>query len=196
MIFTDHKNVILQDLSSNGTLVNEAMVGRNNIRKLKARDEIAVTERFRFEYRPPAATQTSEFLKQYTLLESLAKGDAAEVFLCLDKPTGQRYAVKIYSKTPEWEPSAGSKARQNVATLMRTRHPNIVRLYEAFNEPLAIYLVLELAAEGELFNYIITNEKLPEDEARKVFTQLFHAVQYLVSIIGKRLKRTDTDEHI
>ena len=44
-----------------------------------------------------------------------------------------------------------------------------------------VYLVLELAPEGELFNWIVMKQKLTEDEARKVFVQLFQAVKYLVS---------------
>ncbi len=51
---------------------------------------------------------------------------------------------------------------------------------DSFDEPKAVYLVLELAAEGELFNWIVMKQKLTEAETRKVFIQLFQGVKYLV----------------
>ena len=41
--------------------------------------------------------------------------------------------------------------------------------------------MLELAAEGELFNWIVMKQKLSEAETRKIFIQLFQGVKYLVS---------------
>lgn len=53
-------------------------------------------------------------------------------------------------------------------------------LKDTFDDHSAVYLVLELAAEGELFNAIVTKSKLTEAETRKVFIQLFQGVKYLV----------------
>ena len=39
--------------------------------------------------------------------------------------------------------------------------------------------MLELAPEGELFNLIVTKQKLTEAETRKVFIQLFQGTKYL-----------------
>jgi serine/threonine-protein kinase CHEK2 len=64
---------------------------------------------------------------------------------------------------------------------MGVNHPSVLCLKETFNEKNAVYLVLELAAEGELFNYIVLNQKLSESETRKLFKQLFAGVKYLVS---------------
>ncbi len=64
---------------------------------------------------------------------------------------------------------------------MGVSHPNVLCLKDTFNEPNAVYLVLELAPEGELFNFIVMKQKLSESECRKLFTQLFQGVKYLVS---------------
>jgi serine/threonine-protein kinase Chk2 len=56
-------------------------------------------------------------------------------------------------------------------------------LKDAIHEPSAVYLVLELAAEGELFNCIVAKQKLTEAETRKVFIQLFQGVKYLVRLL-------------
>lgn len=64
---------------------------------------------------------------------------------------------------------------------MGVSHPSLLCLKDTFDEDDGVYLVLELAPEGELFNWIVMKQKLTEVESRKVFVQLFQAVKYLVS---------------
>ncbi|MDA4132815.1 MAG: serine/threonine-protein kinase, partial [Thaumarchaeota archaeon] len=185
MLFTENKGqdtvAILEDLSSNGTFVNEAMVGRNQRRELQEKDEIAVLDKARFIFRYPKSRGTSAFLQQYTLKEKLGKGHFAEVFLCVEKSTGRRYAVKIFTKAAGRDDRSTTEGlQQEIAVLMGVSHPNVLCLKENFNERNAVYLVLELAPEGELFNYIVMKQKLSEDECRKLFTQLFQGIKYLV----------------
>lgn len=185
LLFTEHKTndtvAIVEDLSSNGTFVNEAIIGRNEQRELKEGDEIAVLDKARFIFKYPRARQSNAFLQQYTLLEQLGKGHFAEVFLCVEKATGKRYAVKIFTKaTGADERSKTDGLQQEIAVLMGVSHPNVLCLKDTFNEKNAVFLVLELAAEGELFNYIVMKQKLTEDETRKLFTQLFQGIKYLV----------------
>ncbi|KAI0404291.1 SMAD/FHA protein kinase [Xylaria palmicola] len=184
LLFTENKGedyvAVMEDLSSNGTFVNEAIVGRNQRRELQEQDEIAVTDKARFIFRYPRSRTSSEFLQQYTLLERLGKGHFAEVYLCVEKSTGQRYAVKIFTKHPgKEERSKMDGLQQEIAVLMGVSHPNVLCLKDTFNEKNAVYLVLELAPEGELFNHIVTKQKLSEDETRKLFIQLFQGIKYL-----------------
>ncbi|KAI1108047.1 kinase-like domain-containing protein [Nemania sp. NC0429] len=184
LLFTENKGddtvAIMEDLSSNGTFVNEAIVGRNQRRELQEQDEIAVMDKARFIFRYPRSRTSSGFAQQYTLLERLGKGHFAEVFLCVEKSTGQRYAVKIFTKHPGTdERSKTDGLQQEIAVLMGVSHPNVLCLKDTFNEKNAVYLVLELAPEGELFNYIVTKQKLTEDESRKLFVQLFQGIKYL-----------------
>jgi serine/threonine-protein kinase CHEK2 len=185
LIFTENKGngtvAILEDLSSNGTFVNEAIVGRNQRRELEEQDEIAVLDKARFIFRYPRSRHTSAFLQQYTLLEKLGKGHFAEVFLCVEKSTGQRYAVKIFTKPAGVEDRSKTEGlQQEIGVLMGVSHPNVLCLKDTFNERNAVYLVLELAPEGELFNFIVMKQKLTENETRKLFIQLFQGIKYLV----------------
>lgn len=186
LLFTENKSsdtvAIVEDLSQNGTFVNEAFVGRNQRRELEDGDEIAVHGKARFVFRYPHSRQTSAFLQQYTLLEKLGKGHFAEVYLCVEKSTGQRYAVKIFTKHPGMEDRPKTEGlQQEIGVLMGVSHPNVLCLKDTFNERDRVYLVLELAPEGELFNFIVMKQKLSEDEARKLFIQLFQGIKYLVS---------------
>ncbi|KAM7222138.1 putative DNA damage response protein kinase [Rhypophila decipiens] len=184
LLFTENKGTdtiaVLEDLSSNGTFVNEAIVGRNQRRELQEHDEIAVLDKARFVFRYPKSRKTSAFLQQYTPLEKLGKGHFAEVYLCVEKSTGQRYAVKMFTKTPGVEEKSKNEGlQQEIAVLMGVSHPNVLCLKDTFNEPNAVYLVLELAPGGELFNFIVKKTKLTEGECRKLFLQLFQGVKYL-----------------
>ncbi len=186
LIFTENKDgdsvAVLEDLSSNGTFVNEAIIGRNKRRELQDNDEITILDKARFVFRYPRSRESNGFHNQYTLLEKLGKGHFAEVFLCIEKSTGQRYAVKIFTKQVGLEERSKTDGlQQEIAVLMGVSHPNLLCLKDTFDERNAVYLVLELAAEGELFNWIVMKQKLTEDETRKVFIQLFQGVKYLVS---------------
>lgn len=192
LIFTENKAhgpvAILEDLSSNGTFVNEAIVGRNQRRELNENDEVAVLDKARFVFKYPKSRPSSRFLQHYTLLEQLGKGHFAEVFLCVEKATGQRYAVKVFTKSPGAEERSKTDGlQQEIAVLMGVSHPNVLCLKDTFDEKHAVFLVLELAPKGELFNFIVMKQKLTENETRKLFTQLFQGIKYLVSPLKRHL---------
>lgn len=191
LLFTENKGgdtiAVVEDLSSNGTFVNEQVIGRNRRRELHDQDEITVLDKARFVFRYPKNRETSAFLQQYTLLEKLGKGHFAEVFLCIEKSSGTRYAVKIFTKQPGQEERSKTEGlQQEIAVLMGVSHPNMLCLKDTFDEGNAVYLVLELAPEGELFNWIVMKQKLTEEETRKVFIQLFQGVKYLVGTLKRQ----------
>ncbi|KAL2154773.1 hypothetical protein VTH82DRAFT_3449 [Thermothelomyces myriococcoides] len=177
----DEKVAVLTDLSRNGTYVNGARLQRNDKRELQEGDEISVTSASAgFIFRYPKSRRGKPFAQQYTLKRELGSGHFAQVFLCSEKSTGDCYAVKKFTKRPDGEEkSKYDGLHQEVAMLMGLSHPNILSLKETFNEPEAVYVVLELAPNGELFHYITQHTKLSEAETRKVFTQLFDGIKYL-----------------
>ncbi|KAK4128737.1 Pkinase-domain-containing protein [Parathielavia appendiculata] len=185
LIFTENKGnstvAVLEDLSRNGTYVNEAYLTRNDRRELQEGDEISVTSTSPgFIFRYPRCRHGKPFAQQYTLRQKLGSGHFAQVFMCSEKSTGDCYAVKRFAKTPGVEDKIKYEGlHQEVAMLMGISHPNVLCLKETFNEPEAVYVVLELAPNGELFNFIIENKKLTEAQTRRIFVQLFEGIKYL-----------------
>ena len=61
--------------------------------------------------------------------------------------------------------------------------------YEVINTPTDIIIVLEYA-EGELFNYIVSNGRMAEPQARRIFQQLMSGVEYShrLKIVHRDLK--------
>jgi len=179
---------VLEDLSGNGTFVNDGYVGRNKRRELHDGDEISILDVARFVFRYPRTRESSAFSQQYQIETALGKGHFATVYLCTDKSSGMRYAVKHFErrmKGPQNAAEEKSKVdglQQEIAVLKGVAHPNMVCLRDTFNERDGVYMVLELAPEGELFNWIVMKQKLPEADARKVFVQLFQGIKYLVRL--------------
>jgi serine/threonine-protein kinase Chk2 len=192
LIFSENKNggttAILEDLSANGTYVNDHLVGRNKRRELEDGDEISIVGEARFIFRYPRKREGSGFRQQYTIQGQLGKGHFATVYLCLEKSSGMRYAVKKFEKrSGPGEKSKVEGLQQEIAVLMGVSHPNVLCLKDTFDESDGVYLVLELAPEGELFNWIVMKQKLTETETRKIFIQLFQGTRYLVSTPTMRL---------
>mmetsp|Transcript_16118 Transcript_16118/g.13654 ORF Transcript_16118/g.13654 Transcript_16118/m.13654 type:complete len:156 (-) Transcript_16118:463-930(-) len=57
-------------------------------------------------------------------------------------------------------------------------HPNIIKLYEIYEDARYIYLVLELCSGGELFDRITNKGSFAEAEAIEAFQQIMHAINY------------------
>jgi len=177
---------VLEDLSGNGTFVNDGYVGRNKRRELHDGDEISILDVARFVFRYPRNRETSGFSQQYQIETALGKGHFATVYLCTDKSSGMRYAVKHFERRMKGsQNTAEEKSRvdgleQEIGVLKGVAHPNMVCLKETYSERDGVYMVLELAPEGELFNWIVMKQKLSEADTRRVFVQLFEGMKYLV----------------
>lgn len=185
IIFSEHKHgetiAVLEDLSSNGTFVNEAIVGRNKRRELEDGDEITILDEARFVFRyPRRKREASAFRSQFRMLQQLGKGHFASVYLAIEKATGLKFAVKKFERRMgDSQRSQTEGLQQEIAVLMSVSHPNVLCLKDTFDEADGVYLILELAPEGELFNWIVMKQKLSEDETRKVFIQLLQGIKYL-----------------
>ncbi len=70
------------------------------------------------------------------------------------------------------------------------RHPYLIHLHEIYEDQKQIYFVIEDVENGELFDLIVKNRKLPENEACRIYFQLAEALEYihLIKIVHRDLK--------
>uniref|UniRef100_A0A1I7UWA5 Serine/threonine-protein kinase par-1 n=1 Tax=Caenorhabditis tropicalis TaxID=1561998 RepID=A0A1I7UWA5_9PELO len=126
---------------------------------------------------------------KYKLLKTIGKGNFAKVKLAKHVITGHEVAIKIIDKTA-LNPSSLQKLFREVKIMKQLDHPNIVKLYQVMETEQTLYLVLEYASGGEVFDYLVAHGRMKEKEARAKFRQIVSAVQYLHSknIIHRDLK--------
>lgn len=109
---------------------------------------------------------------------TLGQGTYGSVSKARKKDTGQMRAVKTISKS---QVKNLERFRQEIAIMKDLDHPNVIKLFETFEDHRNIYLVMELCTGGELFDRIISEGRLTEKQAAVLMKQMFSAVHYLHS---------------
>ncbi|XP_027358306.1 CBL-interacting serine/threonine-protein kinase 1-like isoform X2 [Abrus precatorius] len=117
-------------------------------------------------------------LGKYELGRTLGEGNFGKVKLARDTNSGKLFAIKILEKSKIIDLNNTDQIKREISTLKLLKHPNIVRLYEVLASKTKIYMVLEYANGGELFDKIASNGKLKEADGRKMFQQLIDVVSY------------------
>ncbi|XP_075963424.1 MAP/microtubule affinity-regulating kinase 3a isoform X25 [Anarhichas minor] len=113
----------------------------------------------------------------YRLLKTIGKGNFAKVKLARHILTGREVAIKIIDKT-QLNPNSLQKLFREVRIMKILNHPNIVKLFEVIETERTLYLVMEYASGGEVFDYLVAHGRMKEKEARSKFRQIVSAVQY------------------
>ncbi|CAF4916774.1 unnamed protein product, partial [Rotaria sp. Silwood1] len=98
--------------------------------------------------------------------------------------TCDRFAMKIIAK--KHFTLMGTQAHtfnqqiQSECSILRgLNHPCIIRVYDVYDTPEAVYIVLELVEGGELFDRIVANGQFDETTSKFLFRQMCLGVKYL-----------------
>ncbi|KAL3143836.1 hypothetical protein ABBQ32_003661 [Trebouxia sp. C0010 RCD-2024] len=117
----------------------------------------------------------------YTLLKPLNEGTFGSVHLVLDRRTNEQVAMKFMERGPGVSKSV---LREILNHRLCVVHPSIVQFKEVFLTPKYLAIVMEYAAGGDMFEYVIKNKSslpcqgLSEDSARWFFQQLVVALEF------------------
>ncbi|KAG6027291.1 hypothetical protein E4U41_000975 [Claviceps citrina] len=155
-----------------------------------------------------ASTSSSRSKKNYKthigpwqLGRTLGKGSSARVRLCRHSITNQLAAVKIVNRRmayliqdssmaalSKWDSTLPDEVNgemrvpmaieREVAILKLIEHPNIMKLYDIWENRSEIYLILEYIDQGDLFTFINSRGRLPEELAIFFFRQMMSAISY------------------
>ncbi|XP_058265124.1 serine/threonine-protein kinase DCLK2 isoform X1 [Hemibagrus wyckioides] len=132
--------------------------------------------------------QSSIITDKYEVGKVIGDGNFAVVKECVERATGQEYALKIIDKAK----CSGKEhlIANEVAILRRVRHPSIILLIEEVDTPTELYLVMELVKGGDLFDAITSSTKYTERDASAMVYNLTGALKYLhrMSIVHRDIK--------
>ncbi|KAM3624289.1 uncharacterized protein V6R79_021602 [Siganus canaliculatus] len=124
-----------------------------------------------------SGTDEQPHVGNYRLLKTIGKGNFAKVKLARHTLTGREVAIKIIDKT-QLNPTSLQKLFREVSVMKILNHPNIVKLFEVIETEKTLYLVMEYASGGEVFDYLVAHGRMKEKEARAKFRQIVSAVEY------------------
>jgi len=108
--------------------------------------------------------------------QKLGEGTFGCVVLGRHKATGVPRAIKKIAKAHVKDLQG---LRKEIDMMKKMDHPNIIRLFETFEDRNHIYLVMELCEGGELFDRVVAAGKLGEAETALVIRDLLRAVFYM-----------------
>ena len=118
--------------------------------------------------------------KSYEFIKELGKGSYGHVYRCQNKATGYVYACKKMSKK---KIKSKTQFKTEINLLRATDHPNIIKLYDIYEDTDYIYLIMEECNGGEFFDRLAKRAKekkmYTEKECAKIFKQILEAVNYL-----------------
>lgn len=95
------------------------------------------------------------------------------------KDNGFKVAIKIVQKKfLDQSDSRWDIMKREIAILKLMDHPNILSLYDVLETKANLYLVLEYIKGGELFDYILSRNKLPIPEALRLLGQMIDGLEH------------------
>lgn len=172
------------DVSSNGTFLNDVLIGRGNTQLIHDGDKLSIASSCHYICRYLSQTPNS-FFNDYVLSDTLlGSGHYAQVKQCTNRATGELCAVKIFHPTANATATKNKSLDRELAILTDLNHPNIIGYYASYQEQItptsqSTYLVLEQVTGGELFTRIVSKGKLAQQETRSIINQLITGLSYL-----------------
>ncbi|SCU92280.1 LAFA_0F09252g1_1 [Lachancea sp. 'fantastica'] len=118
----------------------------------------------------------------WKLGKTLGKGSSGRVRLAKNIDTGKLAAVKIVPKTRAARQNGGGASpygiEREIIIMKLISHPNVMGLYEVWENKFELFLVLEYVDGGELFDFLVSRGRLPEKEAIHYFRQIVEGTAY------------------
>lgn len=109
----------------------------------------------------------------------LGRGAFGSVHSAKHRLTGETVAVKVVQKHKDMDLFS---IQQEVQFMKVADHPNIIRLYETFENDSNIYFVMENATGGELWKHVLSQHEVgvgvSEQELASLMEEMFRAVAY------------------
>lgn len=126
--------------------------------------------------------------EKYRFLEIIGQGQYGVVRQAIRRRDYQRVAIKSIAKRNLNRDL--TLMRRELDVLQSVDHPNIIRLYETYEDEKYLHIVSELCTGGELLDHLLKKGLLPEAETAQLLRRLFSGVHHLhtLKIVHRDLK--------
>ena len=106
----------------------------------------------------------------------LGKGAFGLVSLARSVVTGELVAMKTIDRAKLHSENLKKAVEHEIRILKRLKHRHIVRLYEVFETPRSIHIIMEYVDGGTLQQLVKKQKRVGEADAARLFSQLIDAV--------------------
>ncbi|KAJ4972059.1 hypothetical protein NE237_005158 [Protea cynaroides] len=114
----------------------------------------------------------------YTLGRKLGQGQFGTTYLCVEKATGREYACKSISKRKLVSEGDVEDVRREIQIMHHLAgHPNVISIKGAYEDAVAVHVVMELCVGGELFDRIVQKGHYSERKAAELARIIMGVVQ-------------------
>jgi calcium/calmodulin-dependent protein kinase I len=136
-----------------------------------------------------ASHKKEEIKRYYEIKEKLGTGSFAVVKRAVRKSDGKEFAVKVIKKQKLTKEELDI-VHDEVEIMQKINHQHCVKLYEMFETPKRLYMVMELLTGGELFDRIVAKQSFSEKEAAEVIKHVTGAIAHIhkIGIVHRDLK--------
>eukprot|EP01134_Creolimax_fragrantissima_P007937 CFRG7937T1 len=118
-----------------------------------------------------------DFVGMYDFKGTIGKGHYGTVKLAVHVITKEKVAVKQISKFMLDE-NTRERLYLEIRVMKLLKHSHIIGLYEVAETPNDLFLILEYAPGGDLYDYVLEKGPVEEKRAKKYFCQILSAVMY------------------
>ena len=124
---------------------------------------------------------TDSLVKEtYEIGKVLGHGASGKVYQVTHKVTGQSFACKVVKKNSSMNDAQSMSTE--IEIMKRIRHRNVVSMYELYETPKCLWIILELVDGGDLHHYLAHTPHYNEVMASKQFKQILAGCHYLHSL--------------
>ncbi|XP_057476316.1 calcium-dependent protein kinase 1-like [Actinidia eriantha] len=122
--------------------------------------------------------KTGNLKEFYSLGKKLGQGQFGMTFLCLEKATGKEYACKSIAKRKLLTEDDVEDVRREIQIMHHLAgHPNVISIKGAYEDAVAVHVVMGLCAGGELFDRIIQRGHYTERKAAELTRTIVGVVE-------------------
>ncbi|CAN8237270.1 unnamed protein product [Cochlearia groenlandica] len=122
--------------------------------------------------------KTENFKEFYSLGRKLGQGQFGTTYLCVEKKTGKEFACKSIAKRKLLTDEDVEDVRREVQIMHHLAgHKNVISIKGAYEDVVAVHLVMDCCAGGELFDRIIQRGHYTERKAAELTRTIVGVVE-------------------
>jgi len=118
-------------------------------------------------------------LDDFEIGKSLGRGKFGHVVLAREKRTMYICALKILYRNQLKKANIEHQVKREIQIQYHLRHPNILKLWGYFYDETRVFIILEYAKGGELYEQLKAKKRFDEDTAAKYILTLANALDYI-----------------